>query len=134
MTFHGIRGAISVERDEAHAIHSATRTLLGSIVLENQVAVSDIGGVFFTATPDLSAAYPATAAREMGWTHVPLLCAQEMAVRDSLPRCIRVMVMWNTERSPEQIRHIYLGRARALRPDLVDLGGTDAGLEKETKQ
>jgi hypothetical protein len=70
----------------------------------------------------LDAAYPARAAREMGWMHTPLLCMQEMAVVGSLPRCIRVLVLWNTERPPDQVRHVYLGKARALRPDLVEEG------------
>jgi chorismate mutase len=78
--------------------------------------------VIFTATSDLDAAYPARAAREMGWVHVPLLCMQEMAVVGSLPRCIRVLVLWNTDRPAGQVRHVYLRRARALRPDLVEEG------------
>ncbi len=118
-TCRSIRGAICVEANEAEAITRATRELLEHIVAANNISVEDVVSVIFTATPDLNAAYPAPAAREMGWVHVPLLCMQEMAVADSLPRCIRVMVFWNTELPPDQIRHVYLGKARALRPDLV---------------
>ncbi len=77
----------------------------------------EVAAVIFTASPDLDAAYPAQAAREMGWNQVPMLCVQEMAVVGSLPRCIRVLVLWNTDLPPERIRHVYLGQARNLRPD-----------------
>ena len=111
----GIRGAISVEVNEEAAIIAATRRLLKEVVAANNIAVEDVAYVIFTATPDLDAAYPARAAREMGWTKTPLLCMQEMAVRDSLPGCIRVLVVWNTELSACELQHVYLGRARALR-------------------
>ncbi len=119
MTCRGIRGATSVEANTPEAIISATRDLLERIVAVNDVSVEDVASVIFTATPDLDAAYPARAARQMGWTHTPLLCMQEMAVRGSLSRCIRVLVLWNTERPPARVQHVYLGEARALRPDLV---------------
>ncbi|HIP97422.1 MAG TPA: chorismate mutase [Anaerolineae bacterium] len=120
ITYRGIRGATSVEANDAGAIITATRELLEHIVAANNLAVEDVVSVIFTATPDLNAAYPARAAREMGWVHVPLLCMQEMNVAGSLPSCIRVLVLWNTDRPPAQIRHVYLGRARALRPDLAE--------------
>jgi len=120
MNCRGIRGATSVEINNADAIIAATRELLERIVAANDLRVEDVAGAIFTATPDLDAAYPACAAREMGWVRTPLLCMQEMAVAGSLPRCIRVLVLWNTERPPDQIRHVYLGEARALRPDLVE--------------
>ena len=119
MPCRGIRGAVCVEVNEAGAIVAATRELLEQMALANEIAVADVASVTFTATLDLDTAYPARAAREMGWTTVPLLCMQEMAVASSLPRCIRVLIHWNTERSAEQVRHIYLGKARALRPDLA---------------
>jgi len=115
----GIRGATVAEANEAAAILRATRELLESIVAANEVAADDLAAVIFTATPDLDAAYPARAAREMGWTHVPLICAQEMTVAGSLPRCIRVLVLWNTELPVQDIRHVYLGEAQTLRPDLA---------------
>ena len=120
MTCRGIRGAIGVEVNETGAIISATRELLERIVVVNDLSVEDIASVIFTATPDLDAVYPARAARDMGWVNTPLLCMQEMAVAGSLPRCVRVLVHWNTNLSPDRIRHVYLGRARSLRPDLME--------------
>lgn len=120
MACRGIRGASSVDSNDADTIVAATRELLERIVVANGLLVEDVASVIFTATPDLDAASPAQAAREMGWVHTPLLCMQEMAVTGSLPRCIRVLVLWNTGRSPDQIRHVYLGEASSLRPDLVE--------------
>lgn len=122
MTVRGIRGATSVDVNDAEPIIAATRELLERIVAANGLATEDVASVIFTTTPDLDAAYPARAAREMGWVHVPLLCMQEMAVVGSLPHCIRVLVLWNTDRPAGQVRHVYLRRARALRPDLVEEG------------
>jgi len=119
MSCRGIRGATSVEANSAEAILAATRELLERIVAANDLRVEDLVSVIFTVTPDLDAAYPARAAREIGWVSTPLLCVQEMAVAGSLPRCIRVLVLWNTDRRPNQVQHVYLGEARALRPDLV---------------
>jgi len=124
MICRGIRGATSVDVNDAAAIITATRELLERIVAANDLLVEDVASVVFTATPDLDAAYPARAAREMGWVNTPLLCMQEMAVVDSLPHCIRVLVLWNTDRPPDQVRHVYLRRARALRPDLSEEGET----------
>ena len=122
MTVRGIRGATNVDVNGAESIVAATRELLERIVAANGLATEDVASVIFTATSDLDAAYPARAAREMGWVHVPLLCMQEMAVVGSLSRCIRVLVLWNTDRPAGQVRHVYLRRARALRPDLVEEG------------
>ncbi len=122
MTCRGIRGAIGVDVNEASAIIAATRELLEHIVAANDLSVEDIASVIFTATDDLDTAYPAQAAREMGWVNTPLLCLQEMAVTEGLPRCIRVLVLWNTNLPSDQIRHVYLGRARVLRPDLAERG------------
>ena len=124
MICRGIRGATGVDINDAVAIITATRELLERIVAANDLLVEDVISVIFTATPDLDAAYPARAAREMGWMNTPLLCMQEMVVVGSLPRCIRVLVLWNTDLSPDQVRHVYLGRARALRPDLLEEGET----------
>ena len=124
MICRGIRGATGVDINDAVAIITATRELLERIVAANDLLVEDVISVIFTATPDLDAAYPARAAREMGWMNTPLLCMQEMVVAGSLPRCIRVLVLWNTDLSPDQVQHVYLGRARALRPDLLEEGET----------
>ncbi len=118
MAVRGIRGAITVDTDAAEEIVAATRELLLAIVAANDLRPADIASVLFTTTPDLSATYPARAARALGWTHVPLLGAGEMRVPDGLPRCIRVLIHVNTRRAAARIKHIYLRGARALRPDL----------------
>jgi len=109
-----------VEANEEAAIIAATRELLEEIAAANSLVVNDVAYVIFTATPDLDAVYPARAARKLGWTNTPLLCMQEMAVKDSLPSCIRVLVAWNTDLPAEEIEHVYLGRANALRPALME--------------
>ena len=119
MSCHGMRGATTVGENSERAIIAATRTLLERMVSANGIATEDIASVIFTTTPDLNPAYPARAARDLGWTDTPLLGAQEIDVPNSLPRCVRVLILWNTDRSIDQIVHIYLGAAAALRPDLV---------------
>jgi chorismate mutase len=121
----GIRGATTVESDSVGAILLATRRLLARIVEANDVDIADIASAFFTATPDLTAAFPAQAARDLGWNHVALLDAQEIPVPGSLPRCVRVLVHWNTSRPQAEIRHIYLGEAARLRPDLTQPDGNE---------
>jgi chorismate mutase len=113
----GVRGAITVDANTADAILAATRELLSALVAANAIAVSDIGAVYFTTTLDLTAEYPAVAARQLGWGDVAILCGHEMAVPGGLPRCVRVMLLWNTTRAPRDIRHIYLREAQQLRPD-----------------
>lgn len=115
----GIRGATTVPENNVEAILSATRELLQTIIDENGVRQEDVASVIFTATLDLDAVCPAAAARQMGWTYTALLCLQEMIVPDSLPRCIRVLIHWNTDRALHEIHHVYLHQARVLRPDLV---------------
>lgn len=119
MVCRGVRGAITVAENTRAAILSATRELLAAMAASNGMDVDDVASVIFTATPDLDAVYPAVAAREMGWTQVPLLCMQELAVQGSLAMCVRVLVHWNTDCGSDEIRHIYLDGARALRPDLA---------------
>jgi chorismate mutase len=114
----GIRGAIQARSNTIEDILAATTLLLQAIIRENDIRIADIASVFFTATADLQAVYPARAAREMGWLTVPLLCAREMDVADSMTRVIRVLVHVNTALAPEQIKHQYLGDAVNLRPDL----------------
>ncbi len=128
MSIRGIRGAVVAERDDREAILSATRELIGAIVAANPgLEPGDIASVFFTVTDDLSAAYPALGARQMGWTEVPLMCAREIPVPGALGRVIRVLVHWNTPLAQSQVRHVYLGEAAMLRPDLVlSDGGEEA--------
>jgi chorismate mutase len=118
MPCRGIRGATTVEVNTAAAILAATRELLDCIVEANGLQVEDVASALFTATDDLSAAFPAQVARELGWRHVALLDAQEIPVPDSLPRCVRVLIHWNTDRPQAAIRHVYLHGAASLRPDL----------------
>jgi chorismate mutase len=92
------------------------------MVEANDVEIADVASVFFTATPDLTAAFPAQAARDLGWHRVPLLDAQEIPVAGSLPHCVRVLLHWNTHKSQQEVRHIYLGGAALLRPDLQESG------------
>jgi chorismate mutase len=115
----GVRGAVSIANNTKQDIVLNTRQLLVKMVEANQIQKEDIAGIFFTMTPDLNAVFPAEAARELGWTEVPLICSVEIAVPDSLKRCVRVMMYINTEASQKEVKHIYLGEARSLRADLL---------------
>jgi len=120
MPTRGIRGATTVPADDAGLILQATRELLEALLEENEgMQPEDVGSATFTVTDDLTATFPAQAAREMGWDMVPMLCAREIPVPGSLPRVIRVLVHWNTEVPQSEIRHVYLHDAVKLRPDLV---------------
>lgn len=121
MPVRGVRGATTVEVNRREEILEATRTLLQAMVAANQINIEDLASAFFTVTPDLDAAFPAEAARQLGWRYVPMLDACEIPVPGSLKRCIRVLLWWNTDRPANQIRHIYQGEARALRPDLESM-------------
>lgn len=113
----GIRGATTVERNDGEEIIRATEELLEEMARQNEISPDDIASVFFTVTSELNATFPAEAARKRGWHLVPMLCATEIPVPGSLPMCIRVLIHVNTDRPPEAIRHVYLRRAVALRPD-----------------
>lgn len=119
MRSRGIRGATTAAENSEEVILSATRELLEELVAANDLRVDDIVSVIFTATTDLNKAHPARAARQLGWSHVPLLCMQEMEVAPSLARCIRVLIHWNTDKPTTDIRHVYLHGAEVLRPDLA---------------
>lgn len=120
MPTRGIRGATTVQADEPDLILQATRELLEEILSENKVMKpEDVGSAIFTVTDDLNSTFPAQAAREMGWGLVPMMCAREIPVPNSLPRVIRVLVQWNTELAQDEIAHVYLRDAVKLRPDLV---------------
>ncbi|MDQ2857236.1 MAG: chorismate mutase [Candidatus Eremiobacteraeota bacterium] len=120
----GIRGATTVAEDSASAILEATGELVTEIVAENKLRAEDVASALFTVTPDLHAEFPAAAARRMGWTLVPLLNFTEIGVPGRLERCIRVLVHVNTERSQDEMVHVYLREAVALRPDLVSRSTT----------
>ena len=114
-----VRGATTVEENGQAEILEATRELLNEVVTVNRIAIEDVASVIFTATCDLDAAYPAVAARELGWTHTPLLCMQEMNVAGSLRRCVRVLIHWNSECTQGEVLSVYLRGAQVLRPDLM---------------
>ncbi|HEX3010776.1 MAG TPA: chorismate mutase [Syntrophomonadaceae bacterium] len=118
MTVRGIRGAITIEADTASNVLEAVTLLLQTINTENDLVADDISSILFTATRDIKSIYPARAARDLGWDKVPLLCFQEMDVTNSLPMCIRVLVNINTSKTNDQIKHVYLRKAVALRPDI----------------
>ena len=119
MPVRGIRGATVAEADHPEAVYSATLELLQAILTANPTLhPDDLASAFFTVTDDIHSAYPAVAARKLGWTQLPMLCAREIPVPGGLPRCIRVLLHWNTDLPPSLIGHVYLGAAAALRPDL----------------
>ncbi len=127
MGVRGIRGATTVSVNQAGEILSATRELLEGILSANPgLQACDVSSVWFTMTTDLDAAYPAQAARDLGWALVPALCATEIPVPEGLPRCIRVLVQWNTPLTQAEISHVYLRDAVCLRPDL------NGSLDKES--
>ena len=119
MAVRGIRGATTTEEDSETAIVDATIELLAQIARENTFDPGDIAAAWFTTTPDLTSEFPAAAARQLGWGDVPLLCAHEMAVPSSnprsLPRCIRVLLLVNTDVPSSAIRFVYLRGAQLLR-------------------
>jgi len=114
-----LRGATTVEADEASAIVAATAELLTELLDRNEVAPNEVVSVLFTATDDLSAEFPAVGARSVGLSDVPLMCAREMAVPGSVGRCIRVMMHLYTKRPADELVHVYLRGASHLRSDLV---------------
>ena len=115
----GIRGAITVPQDTPAAIHQATRELLEQILEQNQILdFSELAAIIFTLTPDLSSAFPAEAARALGMLQVPLISSSEIPVPGSLAKVLRILLLWNTDLRPEQVRHVYLREAKVLRPDL----------------
>ncbi len=117
----GVRGATTVTENTSEAILEATREMLFIIIRANGMMPEDVASAYFTTTPDLDATYPALAARQLGWYDVALLCGHEMSVPDGLPRCIRVLIHWNTRVGPKEIVHVYLREARQLRPDRKSL-------------
>jgi len=115
----GVRGATTVENNERVCILERTSELLMEIIETNNMQPEDIGAAIFSATPDITAAFPAAAARQIGWSEVPLFGAQEMEVVDGPHMCIRVLVLLNTDKAQQDIHHIYLHGAQILRPDLI---------------
>ena len=121
MLCRGVRGATTVAENTREEILTATRQLVALMVRRNGIESKDVASAIFTTTPDLDAEFPALAARQLGWLEVPLLCGHEMTIPGALPRCIRVLVHWNTDKPQNAIEHIYIRDAVKLRPDLSKL-------------
>ncbi len=132
----GVRGATTVATDSRDEILTATRQMLAMMIRRNEIDPADVGSAIFTVTKDLTAEFPALAARQLGWIDVPLLCGYEVSVPGSLPRCIRVLVHWNTTKTQQEIQHSYMREATVLRPDLtkyppVDLEELEAWIHRQ---
>jgi chorismate mutase len=118
----GIRGATTAASNDAEAIVDATAELLQQLVTLNELDPDEVAFAYFTTTRDLDAEFPALAARRMGWLDVPLLCGHDMEVRQpnprGVPRCVRILLLYNTERPQREMRHAYLRGAVAIKQDL----------------
>ena len=115
-TVRGLRGATTADSNTRDAILEATRELLQELVEANDVSADDIAAVTFSTTRDLDAEFPAVAARvDLGWTEVAMMCGHEMEVPGGQERCIRVMILVNTDKAPHELKRIYLGEAASLR-------------------
>ena len=113
----GIRGAITATSNTSEDILSSTEKLLSEVVRQNSIKTDDIASIIFTLSPDLNAVFPAEAARKIGWSFVPLLCASEINVPGGLQKCIRILMHVNTGKKPNEINHIYLEGAKVLREE-----------------
>lgn len=111
----GLRGATRAEENTAEGIYGATREMLQRLIDTNGIEERDVAMAYFTVSPDLNAAFPAAAARQLGWNSTALMCATEIPVPDSLPSCIRVLILINTEKEPEELQNIYLNGTDVLR-------------------
>lgn len=118
ISFRAIRGATTLEQDSASEVERKVQELLLEILDRNQVSHDDVVSVIFTSTPDISSAFPATAARGIGFGDVPLLGASEADVKGGTPLCIRVLLHVTTQKTRSELRHVYLHGARGLRDDL----------------
>ena len=128
----GVRGATTADSNTREDILQATTQLLALMIRKNGMEASDIASAVFSTTSDVNAAFPALAARQLGWLDVPLLCTHEIDVPDSLRMCIRILIHWNTEKLQSEVDHVYVKDAVALRPELSErLSSEDlAELEK----
>ncbi len=115
-----VRGATTVLNNSKDEILYETRILIKTIMEKNNIKMDDLISIFFTVTKDLNTAFPAFAAREFGLTNVSLLCTNEIDVPNSLEKCVRTLVHFNTARSNSEIKHVYLNDSKQLRPDLSD--------------
>jgi chorismate mutase len=118
MAVRAVRGAIQIEQDDRQQVLDATTELLTAVLERNELVPDDLISVVFTATPDVRSEFPAYAARQMGITDVPLLCAAEIDVPGAMPRVLRLLAHVETGRSRAEVRHVYLRGAATLRTDL----------------
>ena len=123
VTVRAIRGAIQVDANDRDAILEGTAELIAAVMSRNDLTTDDVISVLFTTTPDLTAEFPALAARKIGFHDVPLMCAAEIAVPGAIPRVVRLMAHIETDRPRSAIQHVYLRGATALRLDIAQLGG-----------
>ncbi len=121
----GVRGATTVDENTREELLKATRQLLALMIRQNGIEPAEVASAIFTTTPDLSAEFPALAARQLGWLDVPLLCTHEMSIPGSLGHCVRILIHWNTAKSQREIVHVYIKGAAVLRPDLCHLPPVD---------
>ncbi len=118
MVTRAIRGAVQIDADDRDSILSGAAELVTEILRRNDLSGPNLISIIFTATPDLTAEFPAYAARQLGLVDVPLLCASEIAVPGAMPRVLRVLAHVETALERSEVRHVYLGGAAALRTDL----------------
>ena len=132
----GVRGATTADSNSPEDILQATTVLLAMMIRKNKIESRDVASVIFSTTPDLNAAFPALAARQLGWIDVPLLCTHEADVPASLQKCVRILIHWNTNRDQSSVEHVYVKEAVQLRPELSarlsadDLAELDRWIEK----
>ncbi|MDQ7025418.1 MAG: chorismate mutase [Anaerolineae bacterium] len=119
MMVRGVRGAITVDENTAEAILDATDEALRMMIEANGIVEEEVASVLFTTTPDLTACFPAKAARNLGWRRAALMGFQEVDVPEGLKMCVRVLIHWNTTKNIDEIQHIFLRGAIALRPDIA---------------
>jgi chorismate mutase len=119
MSVRAIRGAAQLAVDSKEEMFAEVPSLLLEMIEANRINEREIISIFFTVTPDISSDFPAAAARTLGWSEIPLMCAVEIAVPEALPRVVRVLMHVETPSSRGDIQHIYRGGAKALRPDLA---------------
>jgi chorismate mutase len=122
MSVRGIRGAVNIASNTKEEILTKSKELLEAILAANRVKPADIAAAIFTLSPDLNADFPAYAARQLGWTDVPLMCARELDVPGAMEKVIRVLLLVNSKTPPSKIKHQYLGDTPRLRPDLATKG------------
>lgn len=120
LLLRGVRGATTVEANDQKQIMERTAELLTAIVTENAIDTGDIAAIIFSSTPDLNAAFPAKAARQMGWADVPLFGTEEIENPNGVPKCLRILILWNTDKRQKEIKHVYLRDTAVLRQDIAE--------------